>query len=282
MQRLARQFGVALYIQYVVGNLEGEAYIAGIAFQMRAAFGWDMAEDRAHFDAGGNQRAGLQRLQPRYRGQVKGRLFRLQIHHLSARHAIRATGQRQRRNQLAADEGVGVGARTGEDFKGQRMQRVARQHGGCLPECAVHRGLAPAHIVIVHARQIVMDQRIDMDRLHRRSDAQRDIAVDMEQRSGRSDQQGPQPFAAANRRMAHRGIERIARIAGQREQPVKFGVYIRSNLAQRVSCNISGQPASKGVVPVGAPSGPSVIASIRAFAASSRCWHSARNLLPCS
>ena len=35
-----------------------------------------------------------------------------------------------------------------------------------------------------------------------------------------------------------------------------------------------------GVVPVGAPSGPSVIASIRAFAASSRCWHSARNLLP--
>ena len=48
--------------------------------------------------------------------------------------------------------------RTGHSLEGLRQQHIARQHGSRLSECLVAGGLAPAHIVIVHAGQVVVDE----------------------------------------------------------------------------------------------------------------------------
>ena len=58
-------------------------------------------------------------------------------------------------------------------FEGERQQAVAREDGGRLVEGPVHRRLAAPEIVIVHRRQIVMDQRIAVHAFERRGDPQR-------------------------------------------------------------------------------------------------------------
>ena len=65
---------------------------------------------------------------------------------------------------------MGVGM--GENFEGDRLQRIAGQHRRRLVIGAVHSGPAPAQIIIIHTGQIVMDQRIGVNALERRGDAQ--------------------------------------------------------------------------------------------------------------
>jgi hypothetical protein len=68
----------------------------------------------------------------------------------------------------------------GEDLERQRVQAVAGKHRLRLAERLVHRRLAAPQVGIVHARQIIVDQRIDVDRLDRAADAQRTLGVDRE------------------------------------------------------------------------------------------------------
>jgi hypothetical protein len=76
-----------------------------------------------------------------------------------------------------------------------------------------------AHVVVVHARQIVVDQRIDVDRLDRAADAERAFTIDREQSRRSNGEERSQPLAAADRRVAHRLIERLAAIACRWKQP---------------------------------------------------------------
>ena len=64
------------------------------------------------------------------------------------------------------------------------MQRVARQYRRCFVISAVDGRLAAPQVIIVHTRQVVMHERIDMDRFDRCTNAQCNIAVDMEKRCG--------------------------------------------------------------------------------------------------
>ena len=85
----------------------------------------------------------------------------------------------------------------GQYFKGQRVKRIPRKNRGCLIKCIMHRGLAPPHIIIIHARHIVMDQRIDMNAFNRGAHPQRRLSADVEQRGRCKHQQGPQALSAA-------------------------------------------------------------------------------------
>ena len=58
------------------------------------------------------------------------------------------------------------------------LERIARQNGGRLVERAVNGRSTMAQRVVIHARQIVVDQRIDVDRLDRGRHADRRRAID--------------------------------------------------------------------------------------------------------
>ena len=170
---------------------------------MRAAFGRDVAQNGPHFDTGRNKRAGFQRLQTHDRLQIEGCVLRLNVHHLATSHAFRSTGQRQRRHQLAAHKWVAMGIGIGQDFKSERVQRVTGQNRGRFVKGPMHGGLATAQIIIIHAGKIVMYQRIDVNGLNRRTNAQSGFAVDIEQGCGGRNQQRTKTLAAANRCVPH-------------------------------------------------------------------------------
>ena len=179
-----------------------------------------------------------------------------------------------------------MGALVRDHFEGERVEAVAGQDRGRLVEFPVHRRLAATHVVIVHRRQVVMDQRIDMDAFQRERGAGDAGAVDAEELRGGGDEQRAQPLAAADRGMAHRAVQPLARIGRDRQQQVELAVHLRRDLLERRLQREGGvrhgvvQPAAKGTVPAARPSASVRIASIRAWAASSRAAHCRRSRSP--
>ncbi len=173
----------------------------------------------------------------------------------------------------------------GEDLERQRVECVARQHRGRFVERLVDGRLAAPHVVIVHAWQVVVDQAVDVDCLDRGADPQRALPVDMEQVARRDDKQRAQPFAAADRGMAHCLDQSGAGIVGNGQDRVEMRVDRIGDLRHRggedrpgvvggvgifLIGHRSAQSASNGWVPVAWPPAPVVIFSIRTCAAASR------------
>ncbi len=61
-----------------------------------------------------------------------------------------------------------MGFRIGQDLEGEGKETVAGQDGGGLVEPPVGGGLAPAKVVVVHAGQVVVDQRVGVQGFDRR------------------------------------------------------------------------------------------------------------------
>ena len=120
------------------------------------------------------------------------------------------------------------------------MERVAGEDRGRFVERAVHGRLAAPQIVVVHARQIVVDQRVDVDALDRERDPHRPVAVDVEQVAGGEDQQRPHPLAAADRGIAHRLEPAPARIGRNRQQQVEGAVDSGADLG-KCACSVAGR-----------------------------------------
>ncbi len=62
-------------------------------------------------------------------------------------------------------------------LKGGGLEGVPRQHRIGVAEDHMVGGLAPAQVVVVHAGQIVMDQRIGVQHLHPAAQGQRPVRV---------------------------------------------------------------------------------------------------------
>jgi hypothetical protein len=95
----------------------------------------------------------------------------------------------------------------GEDLEGQRLHGIGGEDRRGLVEGAVGGGPAPAQVVVVHRRQVVVDQREcvhELDGGGRRVEPRR---VDAEGLAGGVDEQWPDPLAAAEHRVAHGLVE---------------------------------------------------------------------------
>ena len=133
-----------------------------------------------------------------------------QVNRLPARHALKTGGLRQHAAQLrlhAGGHGAVVG---GQQLKGQRLQRIAGQQSLCLTEAHMHGGLAAAQHIVVHARHVVMHQRVSVDQLDRASCPQSGLGVTGHGLAGGQHQQGPQAFAPVQHGVAH-GITQAGR-----------------------------------------------------------------------
>ena len=255
---------------------------------MRPSFGRYTAEHGPHLDAGSKQCARLELLEARDLAQVVGLFFGHDVHHLAARHTVVTAGAGERGDQLGTDEGIGAGIGLAQDVESQGMQAIAREHGGRFVEGGVHGGFAVAQFVIVHAGQIIVDERIGMNCFDGAAGIDRGAAVDPEQVGGRDEQQRAHPLAAADRGIAHRLDQPRPGIVGDGKKRVERAVDIGLDPLERVAKQVgqrgnhrhAAPPASKGSVPAGLPSAPATIFSIRACAASSRAWHALRSFSP--
>ena len=135
---------------------------------------------------------------------VEGAALPFEVELLAAADAGVTRGVRQ--NLSAAQRALRRKRRGEHRFKGESLQRVARQHGGGLAEHLVVRRLAAAQIVVVHARQIVVDERIGMQQLHAAGDGKRGVNIAAAKAAEFQRQDRPQALAARGETVAH-GVE---------------------------------------------------------------------------
>ena len=109
--------------------------------------------------------------------------------------------------RAARTSALRIGRGIGEYLESQRLQRVAGENRRRFVEGAVGRWAPAPQVVVVHRRQIVVDQRIGVNAFDRDACAPRTL-VGASKRPRRLDsEEGPEPLAAAERRIAHRRDE---------------------------------------------------------------------------
>ena len=136
-------------------------------------------------------------------------MFAFEIDHLAADHAAAAGPGGKRQDQVAPHLRVGMGVGAGQNLEGKGEQRVPGKDRRRLIEGDVARRTTAPHVVIVHRRQIVVDQRIGMDHFDRRAGAQVAGFGDAENQRRCADDIGPDELAAAERGIAH-GVVKLA------------------------------------------------------------------------
>jgi len=221
---LADQGGIALDIEDIVGDLEGEAEVVGVITQGEVEFAMGLAQHRARLTGEGEQSAGLHLLQPGDPGNIEIQIVGLKVDHLTADHAERAGGLGQSGDQFTANLGIGMGGGMSQHFEGAGQQGIAGEESGLLIELTMTGRAAPAQIVIIHAGQIIVDQRIAMDHFDRTGDADGGAFGDMEQAGRLHHQEGAQPLAAIEAGITHGLDHAVFRTVRQRQQTIKFDI----------------------------------------------------------
>ncbi len=123
----------------------------------------------------------------------------------------------------------GVIARRGlgldNNLKSLRQQSVARQNRDALAEHLVIGELAPAIVVIIHGRQVIVDQGVSMNALHGASHGQGGGGPASASGGGGEAQRRAQAFAAGEKGIPHGFVNgnRLAR--RRRKKPVQGGIH---------------------------------------------------------
>ena len=104
-----------------------------------------------------DQRAGLERMELDQLVKRQFLLFALQIHDLTADHAVASgtVGKIRHRHCGGFSPRRDVGRRR---LKGTRQERIARQKRRTLAKHLVIGGLPATQIVVIHARKIVVNE----------------------------------------------------------------------------------------------------------------------------
>jgi len=137
-KRACRRF----HIEDIIGDLEGEADIIGIAAKRGAIPACGSAENGPRSTCILEECAGLHRLhvheifKPWFRT-----LARAQIKHLAASHAILAGRLGEAGDELDAHRGIGMGLRLGQEGEGKSLEGIAGEDRGCFIESLVNRRL---------------------------------------------------------------------------------------------------------------------------------------------
>jgi len=189
-------------VQDVVDDLEGEAEVFAECSQGFHLGRRGVSAHRTEPDGGGEERGGFGFVNKLQVAQGKLLTFAFEVGDLPGNERP-ASGGLGKFLQKCGD-GVTRGAfGCGEDFKRDGEQRVPGEDGDAFTEDLVAGGAAPAKVVVVHAREVVMDERIGVDALHGTRGRQGGFDGTAARFRCREAEDGPQPFAARKERVAH-------------------------------------------------------------------------------
>ena len=224
---LTQRRGVSGHVENIVLYLERQADALGIGIQ-RAELGIaePVATERRQLNTGSDQRPGFMDVHGFQLGNIEALAHGFEIDCLTARHAPRSGKHRQVLDHLQARASIVDHFRVvADDVKRKRLQRVAGENRGCFVELAVAGRATAPQVVVIHRRQIVMNQRIGMDNLDRAGGAVDFFQLDVKRRSSRVDQYWAHPLAGRQHGVTHRLVQ-ANRIDSGRGQPViERGVY---------------------------------------------------------
>lgn len=95
----------------------------------------------------------------------------------------------------------------GEHVERQRLQRIAGEDRGGFVEGDMHGGLAAAEVVVVHRRQVVVDQRIAVDQFDCGGGGVEVGLAGAERGAGGVGEQRAHALAAVEHAMSHRPVQ---------------------------------------------------------------------------
>ena len=225
---------IAAMVDQVVRDLEGEPDVASVTAVRGSGIRHQLGHDAYGLHRIFDERPGFQLLQSGDLGQAEVAPRGRKVHHLTTCHSSGARSPSKLEDEVGTHPRIFVSGRVSQDLERQGMEAVSGKNSFRLAECAVHGRLAAAKVVIVHARQVVMNQRVDVNRLDCAPDPQGSLRIDREQPRGRGGKKRAKPFASPDRRVAHRFIEPLTPILGRNEEISKEPVDLRRDVRRLV------------------------------------------------
>ena len=225
--RLAGGFGGSGDVEEIIGKLEGMAEQRTIVAEPPPLLFPGTAEHGAGFRREAEERAGLHRLHAGDRVAVEGGALGGEVERLAARHPAEAGGAGEHGDEGRADAAIGLEAR--QDVEGHGEQRVAGKDRGRLVEGAMQGRAAAAQVVVVHRRQVVVDEAVGVDAFERGGGLGNRRSGGAEEARGFDQDEGPETLAGGECRVAH-GLAQpvrpgdLARERRRCEKPVEGGV----------------------------------------------------------
>ena len=132
-------------------------------------------------------------------------MFRSEVEHLTPDHPGPACGAGKQQCHVGPDGPIWMRGRGGHELERDSQKRVAGEDRRRLVERLVDRRHAAPEVVVVHRRQIVVDERIGVQAFHRRGGDLRVAGLRAEERRAFRHQERPEPLAARQERVPHRG-----------------------------------------------------------------------------
>ena len=202
----AKPRGVALRIQNIVRNLEGGSKRGSVSNERRAVSSRRFCIYSSGFDTVTQQCARLHALHSENLGWRKGSAsaFSFQIERLPSRHAARPGSTREAQNKLRSHFGVFMRRLIGHHVESERQKAVACKNGCRFVKSLVDGRASAPQIIIIHSRQIIVDERVAMHHFNRAGAAQHPLVRNAEQKSGLQGKKGPKALAAAKAGVLHR------------------------------------------------------------------------------
>jgi len=217
-------------IEDVVHDLERQAKVASDPAQGGHRRGVGAADQAAHDQRGLDHRGGLvemNELEVVRGGQVL--LFGQQICHLAADEAAAARGVGEFADQGMGERGLACIALC-QQGEGVGQEGIAGEQGGGFVKLAVSGGTTPAQVIVVHAREVVVDQGVGVQALDGDSRGQgigrRRVGPDGRFGPGEDllrgeNQYWAEPLAAGLEAVAHGLVKARRRGGSRRQMPVE-------------------------------------------------------------
>ena len=221
--RFAKFPGVSLDVEVVVGHLKGQSDFVPVMLQGTHLHVAAPGPQGPAANRGRDQGAGFEAVQLGQPLQRHGAAFGGDIPHLAFDHPPAAGG--------AGDSGdhgdprcrgrLAVGAGLGQDLKSKGQQGVSGENGRGFVEGQVAGRLTPAQGIVIHGRQIVVDQGVGVNQFQRAGRFQDRFRFSADGLAGGHAEHRAQAFAAGGERIAHGidqapGAAEVLENAGQR------------------------------------------------------------------
>jgi len=202
---LAEFLGRLRYIENVVDDLKGKAERLTEPGERFEPARKGVGAHRSESDCGSQQRC---RFCPMNKLQLTERsfpAFAFEIEHLTRNEPPASGGMREFRHQgrrrIAFRRGCGR-----KNFESHCQERIPREHGNSFAENFVICGASASKIVVVHARQIIVNQRIGVHTLDCACGRYRSRQIAAARFRRGEQQNGPKSFSTRKQAVTHCGM----------------------------------------------------------------------------
>ena len=236
-QRFSHQIGIALYIEEIIHDLKGEAYLSAIIFDGCKFLGICASSQSSKTEADIDQASGFIFVDIEQGLLVDFLVFGFDIHHLTSDQPVYATFLSQLSYKLKP-QGFRYFS-MGNQLKSTDQQSIGSEQRNSFSKYGMAGFFTAPVFVIVDIRQVVVNQRKGMDHFDGSGDGGYGFRVFLKQSPSQKGQIGSQPFPSVKYAVSDGFMDFFGIFVFAGEIAVQEGLYLRSAAIVDVARNIT-------------------------------------------